>query len=825
MERGKLALDGQVANGQRRRGLFATTSILLGAAAIAQADCAVAATSDSNPSTVGEVIVTASRRDSTVSKLPFNISAFSGQQLQRANITSLTALTQEVPNFVILDQGARTAEASVPIIRGLNASQSISTIPTARYFQSPVGFYLDNSIMVGSLPIFDIDRIEVLRGPQGTLYGAGALSGAIRVVTTQPKLGAYSGFLSGSVGAVSHSAKLDNDVSGAINIPIGENAAVRIVAKHQYDAGFIDQFDIIRRQGANYLGGLPTLADPAHPASSSAVYFNKKDVNFTDTSSARVEFLWKPTDKLSLTAAYNYSYVRGDGGPIDNNVYPGGPSYLDPRITLHATGDYQRSLSTLEPFDRTSHLASLDLSYDMGFATLASTFSYGETRGRSAYAGSLAIEGVSYDNYYFGSPRDPRAVISYYNPDSENTYAEEVRLVSKTGSALDYVVGAYLEQQARSIATWTYDPGIDGFGAAPGGPNLSVFPDNSVYKQTSIQRFNDYSIYGDLTWHVTPSWQITAGTRIFYQTFSDQFTSVASLFAFSLGADNSTRVSGPIFKLNSSYRLGDSNQVYATWSQGYRRGGANGFILAGNGREPQSLLVYQPDKTNNYEAGAKGTIHGVYYSADVFYVDWSKPQIDTLTPVNLWAVVVNGTKAVSKGVELELSGPSPFGPDGLSFNVGWAYAKARLSQDFSLPAGDGAGNIVPGMITGKAGERLPGAPDFSGALNVNFRQDLGDASWVTYSLGVDYRSSIINNLPTESGPGRVIPAYAMLHGNIEFYKGDWQVQVFGTNLTDQRILLGSAPRAAYSAPAVGALGEAYTIARPREIGIRVTRHW
>lgn len=241
--------------------------------------------------------------------------------------------------------------------------------------------------------------------------------------------------------------------------------------------------------------------------------------------------------------------------------------------------------------------------------------------------------------------------------------------------------------------------------------------------------------------------------------------------------------------------------------------------------EPTALLTYKPDTTNNYEAGVKGTAFNLYYSADVFYIDWNKPQIDLLTPFNLTAVVVNGNGASSTGVEFEVSGP--IGPKGLSFNLGAAYAKARLTKDFELPAGSGGGTVVPDAITGLKGDRLPGAPDFSGSGNINYKYHLQDLAALTFSIGADYRSSTVNILPNinPNTPASSAPAYVSLHGSIVYENGPWEAELFGTNLADKRIVLAAGVRTLASYPLLGNWGNSYAIGRPREIGLRLTRHF
>jgi outer membrane receptor protein involved in Fe transport len=777
---------------------------------------------------IEEVVVTANRHHEKISDLPFNISAFSAQQLTNANITSITSLSNEVPNFVITDAGAGRAESSIPIMRGINASQPVVT--SDRFFQSPVGMYLGNSPITGSLPLQDVKRIEVLRGPQGTLYGAGSLAGTIRIIPNEPDLNRFSGFVSGSIAAVAHSNSYDNDLLGVLNIPLTSNFAVRIVAERQYSAGFIDQFGIMKRQNGNYVSGVPILANPADVAGSPAVYFNAKDVNFTRISSGRASFLWKPNEKAKIVGSYSYAHTVGDGAPMDNNTYQGGVSPIDSRLTLPPTGDWQISLPMEQPYNRTTELASLDVSYDVGFATLTTTLSYGHTQGKLATDQTVTLLGTPYGFYYTGAPANPRTVIPVTNPDSEDTYSEEMRLVSKEGGEFGYVVGAFFQQDTHFIGLDVWNAGANTQSAAAhggstlpvilGGTYIPLFPNNSVYVQNDLQNFNDYALYGNLTWHLNSRWQATAGVRGFYETFSQRQHAASSLFLFNYDTASSSHVTDAIFKVDTIYKLTQSSNIYATWSQGFRRGGSNSFVTQGPVMEPTQLLNYQPDKTNNYEVGIKGNWSGLYYSVDGFYIDWLKPQIDLLTPYNLTAVVVNGNAASSKGFEAELSGPLGHG---FSFNVSAAYSKARLTQNFSLPAGSGVGTIIPNAITGKKGDRLPGTPDLSASGNVQYTTGVG-AGDLTFILGADYRGSTVNLLPSinPNTPATTSPGYALLHGSIEYDMNHWTLQLYGTNLADSHVEIAKTIRTLSSYATLGNWGNSFLVARPREIGLRLT---
>ncbi|KGB53070.1 TonB-dependent receptor precursor [Sphingopyxis sp. LC81] len=839
---------------RRRKAVLGTTGCMMALTAVLSTTPAMAQDSAqaSEPSGDGDIIVTASRREQRVTDLPFNISAYGGEQIERANISSVASLTRQVPNFNIVDAGARTAAAQIPIIRGLNASQTSTN--AARYFQSPVGFYSGNAPVTGSLPLYDISRVEVLRGPQGTLYGAGSLSGAVRVVPTDPKLGEVSGSVTGSVGKLSHSKDPSYAFGGIVNLPVGDTIAIRLVARQEHQGGFIDTRDVLKRQGDSYITGVPVLANTADVANSPAVYFTEKDYNYADTTFARAAIRWEPSDDFSVGLAYNFAKSKGVGGNIDNDSFGGGPSPLDPRIQLEPTGEYERSVPMLEPWNRRTELASLDASYDLGFATVSATVAYGKTRGRSSNDSTVSLLGSPYGFFYTGAPANPRAVIPVANNDRDQSWTEELRIVSKEGGFIDYTAGVFLQQQKRRIDLVVYAPGAGEQSFAAGGsrtpiyqgyfglPDATYIPtlaDGTAYSQITHQKFREVSFFGDVTLNLSDNWSVTGGARVFKQKFSSNLNSFSTLFAppgspevdgvgvQSRSSSNATKGTDQIFKVNTSYKLSGGGQVYATFSQGFRRGGANAFSTPADNPiifEPAQLLTYKPDRTNNFEVGIKGSMSRIYYSLSAFYVDWKNPQIDLQTPFNLFPVVVNGSKAESKGFELELSGP--IAVDGLSFNLGLAYARARLSEDFGLPAGDGGGSEVPNAIRGAKGDQLPGAPDWSGAGSLTYRHAAGKGE-MTYNLGFDFRSGTWNQLRSQSTntPASKQSGYIMFNGSIGYAIDDWNIELYGTNLLDKRAVYTANLRTLNSIATLGNWGNAYSVSRPREVGIRLSKSW
>ena len=782
-----------------------------------------------------EIVVTGNRRATVISKAPYNITAYDSTQLDASGISTVTALAQQVPNLTIQDTGARSSQSSLPIIRGINASLASGIFEGARNAQAPVGFYLDNAPLNASVPLMDIERIEVLRGPQGTLYGAGTLAGAVRIVTARPKLGEFSGNLGVGVTDVAHSGKYGYDLTGTLNIPAGDTAAIRITLKRERNAGFINQNDIIQREGNNYLNGLPVLAQPGNIAGSPAVYFNKKDVNYDVTTAGRIALLWEPTDAFKFSASYNYSEVKGNGAAVDNYTYPGGPSPIDARRTLAATGEYEISSSSLEPFERKTHQAALDASYDLGFATVSGSLAYGDTKGRNSIDANRHILGIPFfQDYYAGVPTNPRFVYGYQNTDSDTQWTEELRLVSNgKDNKVDYVLGVYFQQQDRTLGLFSYNPGGGDFLTnTPYYTGVPIFVnrDQSFLNQVATQKYKEAAIYGNVTVHLTDAWQVTGGGRFFRETFDATTDQRRGPFQAidPVASASRNKASSQIFSVNTSYELAGNLTTYATWSQGFRRGGTSAFLIdpAVPFAESPNLLTYRPDKTNNFELGLKGKLGGIYFSAAGFYIKWNNAQIDLLTPFFGYSAVVNATRASSKGLELEASGP--IGSSGLSFNLGFAYSKARIDKAFALRAAVGQDPLTgisifaDNGITGLKGDRLPGSPDYSGTFTLKYERDLSEKTKLGFNLGADFRGSTVNDLTPSNGFTLTAktPSFITFRAGANVDFDAFSVSLFVNNLLDKHVVYSKGISNLIQ-QGLGGYGDTYYVGRPREIGLRL----
>jgi len=776
--------------------------------------------SSNDQSPLNEIIVTATHRKETTEEIPYAISVVTPDDIARNSITDLDGIFRQMG--VAGGASAHYSASDFPIIRGLNASPSTTVIRT--FNQAPVGTYIGNSPIDGYFQLQDIQRVEILRGPQGTLYGAGALGGALRVIPNDPELGKFSGDIDGRVGWVDHANTPSYTATGMVNIPLGDTLAFRAAANYQYEPGFINVYGLVERSGPL---GTPVLANPSDPVNSSAVYGGKKDWNDAKAFTGRSSLLWKPISNFSAELAFTYADASGDAGPQVNPVYQGGPYVLDPRVTFPAGGPFQAFSSTDEPYTRKTELTSLDLSYDMGFATLSTTSSYFTNSGgfsTNVVYGLLTATLIPFVPYYAGSPLNPRWIAPLDYTDSENTFSQEVRLVSSTGpdQLIDYVVGVYYEKQTRRAGSTISSPGSSERAVAEGctGPYffgatfpnclVQVGPNEEAGTLTDVQYFTDKSEFGEVTYHFAKNWQITGGIRHTEQSFSD--TAGQALYDFGLVTPNVTQsspTSKTLGKADISWEYAGNQHVYALWSQGFRRGGANGLLLKTGPFADEAADTYAPDTVNNYEFGFKGRFdNGISYTLDGFDIFWNNPQISALTPDSNYAVW-NAPKAKSSGAEFNLN--TPLGIPDLFLTVGGTYANARLTQSYSIP--DFLGNIV-----GSAGEQLPGSPKTSAAATLIYGFQLGPENRISLSLNDTYTSSIPTSYFSILGiaPSKV-PSINLVNASASLTHGPWRAGLYVTNLTNKYEVLGEGLRD----PTTDYLSYTQSITTPREVYLRM----
>jgi len=701
-----------------KRGVRLATILLGGTAAVHAAD-APKPKSDG----IETVVVTAQHRAQDILSVPYNISSVSGQTIDQNHILDTAELMRSVPGVSVVDRGDRNANIVSGIrIRGLNVDSSA----LGDYAVSAAATV---STYVNDTPIFanfllspsEIDHVEVLKGPQGTLYGSGALGGAVRYITRQPELGEFSSEVTGTVSSVQDSASVGLSGTASINIPIGDTLALRATVTHNNYPGLTDYVNLYKLDSK----GIPLAPDGI--ASPDAAYYSKKDADYAHQTYGHAALLWKPSSSFDVTLSFmdqSDKFGGRRGTALGTNGF--GVPYKD-----NQSGAIQ-----LEPADRDVYLASLEANYDMGFATLTSSTSDYNNRGEitSDNTGFYAQNGWLHD-FYYNYPRPMAEALRHY---SDKGFIEEMRLVSNGKNVIDYVLGGYYQNQElysaqdsflRGFKQW-WDLAYCGFFPAC---EAAVISDQD-YLYRHHEHFTDAAVYGDLTWNVTDKFQVTGGLRYFDDVSHTHVYQVTALYNLpdsdrisdTFGTASTSRV---LFKGNASWNFDDDGMLYATVAQGYRRGGSNGTPTTGHFAESPAWLTYKPDTDVDYEVGVKGLWRGITYNADVFYVDWSNPQINTATTFWGFFAVQNAKSATTKGFEGQISGALT---DRLHYGLGYTYTDSQLGAD--LYSADGL------VLINTKGAQLPGAPKHTVDGSLDYTWPLANASSLLLHLDGYYQS-------------------------------------------------------------------------------------
>jgi iron complex outermembrane recepter protein len=792
----------------RSRAISALTSaniLLLGSVeAYAQGGPAPTPTPTADTS-LAEIVVTAQRRSESIQDVPYNITAVDASQIAAAGATTLNDLTRVVPGLVTVDtgEGARGRTNNLTL-RGLRTDspgggQSVAEVPGQSV--NSVSTYFGETPVFFPMPLYDVDRVEVLRGPQGTLYGSGAQAGTIRFLPTRPQFDKFSGEVDVTASDTQHASSFSNlnrDLKGFLNIPIADHLALRIVGGREHDGGFINNVDLFERQGPSLIAA-PTPSIPGDLTSGPMIAPEKRDTNTTDQWFARAALRWQPTDKVDLQIDYLHQYINSANAQYTNPGYPGGqldlttaaplpPSAANPgayphsAFNLNPTGTYDSPAFTLSPYDDRIDLVSGVATVDLGMATITSASSYYDDSSFSVSDYTPAFfsnAGFNFNNY---PPYNnyPRMLPIMEVPAEDRGFIQEVRLVSAGENRFDYVVGAFYERQLGSVVFHQYQPGLQDYLAYTGQPNPSAYGDED-WHYVRDTTFQDIAGFGELTWHVTHEWQVTGGLRVFHQTFetnsTSQFLLCGALCSTDLtnptglsAANSSSTTSRVVKKLNTSYDMSKDFKIYATYSEGFRRGGANALPLAGAYATLPAYQTFAPDFAKNYEIGIKGSLleRRIEYSADIYRINLTNFQFDGEN-FSYFPATYNGKDARSQGVELELHASLTRNTQA---TLGYDYTSAKVTQTFELqdyptyatiPSLGGNGLTAPlfnGPIT--AGTKLPGIPQntFSFGLDHTVPLPMLDAGAGALKLHIDgaYRSATSATILTATPFNWTIPS-------------------------------------------------------------------
>lgn len=708
------------------------------------------------PQTLGTIDVTATGRLQNIIAVPYNISAISGTTIERDHVLDNAELFRNIPGVSIVDNGPRSASVVNNLrIRGINVDSSAM----GDYYvaaTSPVATYVDAVPLYANFLLFDINRVEVLKGPQGTLYGSGSLGGTVRYILNKPQLNQWSGSVSASASSVDGSSGIGNSESVVLNAPLGNTLALRVDGMRNDFPGVTDYVNLYRLDA----NGHPVAPDGI--LSNATEYYAKKDADTVQQAYGRVSMLWQPNDEFNAQLSYMAQSDRVGarrGHALGTNGY--GVPYE--RNQLGAV--------ILEPSSRHIHLTSLEASLDLGFATLTSSSSYYNQ------AGTITSDNTGFDaqNNWFADLyyNYPRPLEKATRPWGDKAFTQEIRLVSKAGRAFDYIVGAYYHNQ-NSYSTQINS--LVGFkdwwdAAYPAFADAVINDNDFLYNQR--WHYRESALYGQGTWHATDTLQFTLGLRSFRDRFvasvNQHIGAYTSIFGQSVASDVQSS-SKTLFLSNASWWFNDTNQLYATISQGYRHGGANGVPTVGFFAESPTWEFYRADTVLNHELGLKGAIGSATYTADVYRTDWQNPQINTATTTWGFLAVQNMGRARAQGVELEIQGKVG---EHFGYGVGYAYTDAYLTRD--AYTADGA------YLINRKGARLPGIS--RNHLNVS-----GDYSTtagrglLTLHLDGSYQSPTQNSVGTSPLFAATMGGFTIWNASASYTMRDWTAILWLKNI-------------------------------------------
>jgi len=735
---------------------------------------------------IERIQVTASRRASTVQEAPLNITALDADVMKDQNITQLSDVARWVPGLSVADQGGRTG--SPIVVRGLNTNSSGPDSDGGT-----VATYIGEIPLVVDMKLIDVERVEVLIGPQGTLYGAGTLGGAIRYLPNKPVLDETSGSLYGDIFTLSESDDTGGEAGFVFNTPLIEDElAVRFAFNYLDEPGYIDYNYVVREGGVS-------LPDPDW-SDADAVKTNLKQVkddNYEQTSTAKAMIRWQPNDSFDATLSYFYQKQEIGGRSI---VHNNSLSETNPLSTV--MGEYESGYRYQEPRDKEDTLLSLEITVDLGFAELTSAtgFSEFEALGQRDQTDLLIRLDYSYEEFP-GFSAFTREV------DEAENFTQEIRLVSTGDSALSWIVGGYYNKYESFGDSREYTPGFDQYAVDNWGAN-QLRPDSLEYISVDNTEITESAIFGEITYSVTDKLTLMVGARfydyevnsssaidlpLYYTLFDDYAPDEINLDFESISAADD----GSLFKVNASYQFSDDVMGYATISEGFRIGGSNGVAacpddVAESGFQNVCALpdeaLYEADTTTNYELGFKSTwfSNQLHFNAAVFMVEWDNAQVAGATFYGQQPITSNAATAESTGIEISSRAMLS---DSIIAYATYAYTNAELTSDapylFRVLSEDELdAGVEQSYYDGKSGDRLPGSPEQQFSLGATYTTEVFGDTGLDINYGLTYQSDVYSKVGLRAD-GEALPGYALSNISARFSEDTWSVTLYVDNMFDK----------------------------------------
>ena len=716
-----------------------------------------------NQEVLQTVYVTASKRgEMALQDVPMAIQAIGADDLQRRGIVEFTDYARSISGLSFSDEGPGDKKY---VLRGLQSTGAATT-----------GVYFDDIVITGSnrqdgggrqpdVRLIDMERVEVLKGPQGTLYGASSMSGTIRMITNKPDASEFAASVGAGTSSTRYASGENYDVNGMLNIPlVQDKLAIRLVGYHSDDAGFIDN----EFQGVT--GNL-----------------GKDGINNQVVSGGRVALRWHITDALDL----DLMWIRQD---TDTD----GPAWYQPLY-----GEFVVVNHTRAPWNEELNAYNMALNWNGEHGTVTATASYMDRDIFFSTPGTRTLCSI----FNASSPRCfvPEDPIQYpanstvNQPQDRSLLTSELRYASRWDSRFQVVGGVFYQQEKSAFLSQVRFTDQLGVPLPAIGPNLQIH-------RSIDDEIDQTAVFGELSYDFTDKLTATIGIRAFRFDISSigQNRETRARPVAAAPVHTTTREEDQTYKLNLAYKLSDDLNLYATYAEGYRSGGIN---------EPDSLTgqifpPFESDSLKSYEIGMKGFAldHKLQFDLAAYRMDWSDLQARVLTPFSAGTFLIldNVGQAQIDGLEAGVQARPISGRD---FTVGGNVTLLKPELSANDVQGIGADR-------GLEGDRIPNVPKVSGGLFAEYGFPL--LSSLDAIARVDY-STVGESFTTFRPTSRVyrsIGDYSLVDFRFTVnYGKSLQTTLFATNLLDEHAEVTHFVDANLRRP------DQVTPLRPRTIGI------
>ncbi len=750
-----------------------------------------ASTNSPVTSTLQEVVVTAQYRSQSIQHVPMSITALPRSVLEMRDVLSVGDFINSLPN-VSYGIGASAFNY------GFQGAYEIAIRGIAG--DNTTGFYIDDTPVPDSVNphIVGVQRIEVLRGPQGTLYGAESMGGTVRVITVQPRTEGFSATTDVGISTTDHAPVPNTLASASVNLPLShDKLGLRAEGYYEYDAGFFDR-------SSTPPGGTPALSEPS-PAP-----FFVPNVGRMATVGGSLAFLWKVNDDLTITPRVLYQRNAANGFPFADLYYnPAGPT-----PPLQPTSfDQERLFNIPEYSTDVWSLSSLTGKYHTRYGELTSSTSY--------FKRDIDEEENQTEFVYeiFSQPNGAAPIPSTIPAQTRfRQWTEEIRFVSQLPGPVQFIAGLWYSDTYGNFDPANGPPALAlGLNAQSGG----ALGSDIIFEQFNHQQITEPAFYGDISWNATRKLKFTAGLRAYRITSANSsYQSGIVVGTPIVGPRATSSAHGVSPKFDVQYQLTADHMVYSLVSKGFRPGGFEVEVppsaalgctadLAQFGLTAADTRGYRSDSMWNYEVGRKNTGEGnrFLFNGDVYYMQWNHVQQPVALPCG-YAFLANAGAAKSEGTEIQ--------------------ADARLFQGLDLSAGAGYEHAVitqKGAGVGALSPQLPGSPVYmvptwTADLEATYVHDLTSRYTMVSQIGYTYvgnrRSGNINPFQP-----RLVPAFGLLEANVGLQWSHYEMLLTGKNLTNTIASYGDYVPISAELPGRPRVA----IAPPRTIGLELRTHF